>query len=65
MVQTPPKLLDQLRDRIRLKHYSIRTEEAYADWVRRFILFNGKRHPKHMGRADFANRWCPGPDLNR
>jgi hypothetical protein len=41
MVQTPPKLLDQLRDKIRLKHYSIRTEEAYADWVRRqgeFVL---------------------------
>ena len=40
MVQSPPKLLDQLRDKIRLKHYSIRTEEAYADWVRRFILLN-------------------------
>ena len=52
MVQTSPKLLDQLRDKIRLKHYSIRTEEAYADWVRRFILFNRKRHPKDMGRAE-------------
>ena len=52
MVRTSPKLLDQLRDKIRLKHYSIRTEEAYADWVRRFILHHGKRHPKDMGQAE-------------
>jgi integron integrase len=43
------KLLDQVRDAIRLKHYSIRTEDAYADWVKRFILFHGKRHPAEMG----------------
>ena len=47
-----PRLLDQLRDRIRLKHYSIRTEEAYSDWVRRFILFHAKRHPREMGHAE-------------
>jgi integron integrase len=41
--------LDQVRDAIRLKHYSIRTEEAYVNWIRRFILFHGKRHPKDMG----------------
>lgn len=52
MVQNSPRLLDQLRDKIRLKHYSIRTEEAYADWVRRFVLFHGKRHPKDMGRVE-------------
>ena len=40
------KLLDQVRDTIRLKHYSIRTEEAHVNWVRRFILFHSKRHPK-------------------
>lgn len=47
----PPekKLLDQVRDAIRVRHYSIRTEEAYVNWVRRFILFHGKRHPKEMG----------------
>ena len=47
----PPekKLLDVVRDAIRTKHYSIRTEEAYVNWVRRFILFHGKRHPKDMG----------------
>jgi hypothetical protein len=44
-----PKLLDQLRDRIRVKHYSIRTETQYVQWVRRFILFHGKRHPREMG----------------
>jgi integron integrase len=43
------RLLDVVRDAIRTKHYSIRTEEAYVNWVRRFILFHGKRHPKDMG----------------
>ncbi|MBU1691370.1 MAG: integron integrase [Gammaproteobacteria bacterium] len=47
-----PRLLDQLRDRIRLKHYSIRTEEVYVDWVKRFIWFHDKRHPKQMGKAE-------------
>ena len=47
-----PRLLDRLRAKIRLMHYSIRTEEAYADWVRRFILFHNKRHPKEMGAAE-------------
>lgn len=41
----PPKLLDQLRERIRLKHYSIRTEQTYVQWVRRYIIFHGRRHP--------------------
>lgn len=44
-----PRLLDQLRDRIRLKHYSIRTEGQYVQWARRFILFHHKRHPREMG----------------
>ena len=47
-----PKLLDQLRDRLRVKHYSIRTEQAYVDWVRRLILFHGKRHPRDFGAAE-------------
>jgi integron integrase len=47
-----PSLLDQLRGKIRLKHYSIRTEDAYVDWVRRFILFHGKRHPAEMGAGE-------------
>ena len=44
----PPKLLDQVRERLRVKHYSIRTEKVYVDWVRRFILFHGKRHPREL-----------------
>ena len=44
-----PKLLDQLRAKIRLKHYSIRTEETYVQWCKRFILFHQKRHPAEMG----------------
>ena len=47
-----PKLLDLLRQRIRVLHYSIRTEQAYVDWARRFILFHGKRHPRDMGAAE-------------
>ena len=48
----PPKLLDQVRGKIRLKHYSIRTEQAYTDWIKRFILHFGKRHPRDMGAAE-------------
>jgi integron integrase len=48
----PPKLLDQMRSKLRLLHYAIRTEEAYVDWARRFILFHGKRHPKDLGARE-------------
>ena len=44
-VPNPPKLLDLVRDKIRVKHYSIRTETQYLQWIKRFILFHGKRHP--------------------
>jgi len=47
-----PKLLEQLRDRIRLKHYSLRTEQAYVQWAKRYIMFHGKRHPAEMGKAE-------------
>ena len=47
-----PKLLDQVRDKIRLKHYSIRTEQAYVDWIKRFVLFHHKRHPAEMGAVE-------------
>ena len=46
------KLLDRARDIIRLKHYSIRTERAYLNWMRRYILFHHKRHPQEMGPAE-------------
>lgn len=48
----PPKLLESLRQRIRVLYYSIRTEQAYVDWARRFILFDGKRHPREMGAPE-------------
>ena len=44
-----PRLLDQVRQRIRTRNYSIRTEKSYIDWIRRFILFHDKRHPREMG----------------
>ncbi len=47
-----PRLLDQVRDRIRFKHYSIRTEQAYVDWIKRFVRFNGNRHPADLGPGD-------------
>lgn len=51
--QNPPKkLLDQVRDAIRLKHYSYRTEESYVQWIRRYILFHNKRHPNEMGTPE-------------
>lgn len=50
-----PKLLDALRAQLRVMHYAIRTEDAYVDWVRRFILFHDKRHPKDMGPTEVAS----------
>ena len=44
-----PRLLDQVRAKIRVKHYSIRTEQAYVDWIKRFVLHHGKRHPAELG----------------
>ena len=51
-MESKAKLLDQIRHVLRLKHMSIRTEEAYVGWVRRFILFHDKRHPKDMGAEE-------------
>lgn len=48
----PPRLLEQVRIRCRARHYSIRTERAYVGWARRFILANGKRHPRDLGLAE-------------
>ena len=44
-----PRLLDQVRDRIRVKHYSLRTQDAYLYWIRRLIFFHAKKHPREMG----------------
>jgi integron integrase len=53
-VASSPKLLDRVRWHLRVKHYSIRTEQAYVDWIRRFILFHGKRHPNEMGEPEIS-----------
>jgi integron integrase len=47
-----PRLLEQVRRRLRAKHYSLRTEQAYVYWIRRFIIANGKRHPRLMGAPE-------------
>lgn len=49
MEACPKKLLDQVRERLRIKHYAFKTEEGYFNWIRRFILFHNKRHPDTMG----------------
>lgn len=53
--QDKPRLLDQVRNEIRVRHMSLSTEKAYVDWIRRFILFHGKRHPKEMGKAEVSS----------
>jgi len=49
-----PRLIEQIRHTIRAKHYSRRTEKAYVSWIRRFIVFHGKRHPRELGSAEIS-----------
>jgi len=49
-----PRLLDQVRDAIRVRHYSLRTEATYIQWIKRFILFHKKRHPREMGEQEIT-----------
>ena len=49
-----PKLLDQVRQAVRTRHYSPRTEETYVHWIKRFIFFHNKRHPAEMGEKEIA-----------
>jgi integrase len=49
-----PRLLDRVREALRLRHYSRRTEDAYVTWIRRYILFHNKRHPLEMGAPEVA-----------
>jgi len=51
---TKPRLLDQVREAIRYRHYSYRTEQAYVEWVRRFVRFSGIRHPRDLGAAEIV-----------
>lgn len=48
----PPRLMDRVRGAIRARHYSRRTEDSYAGWIRRFIFFHGKKHPAAMGAEE-------------
>lgn len=52
MPQRKSAFLEKVREAIRVRHYSVRTEECYVEWVRRFILFHGKRHPVEMGASE-------------
>jgi hypothetical protein len=52
MERRPKKLLDQVRDAIRVKHYTRNTEQAYVYWIKKYILFHNKRHPKEMGTGE-------------
>jgi hypothetical protein len=49
-----PRLFEQVRDQMRLHHYSLRTEETYLHWIKRYILFHGKRHPAEMGEQEIT-----------
>ncbi len=51
-MQKKKKLLDIVREKIRFKHYSMRTEQSYVGWIKRYILFHNKRHPKEMGKVE-------------
>lgn len=56
IIPNPKKrLLDQVREVVRLKHYSIRTEQTYIDWIKRYIFFHGKRHPREMGASEIES----------
>ena len=54
-IAKPLKLLDQVRDRVRLKHYSLRTEQAYVGWIKRYIIFHNKRHPAEMAKPELES----------
>ncbi|TMB21297.1 MAG: hypothetical protein E6J59_06185, partial [Deltaproteobacteria bacterium] len=61
-----PKLIDVVRNALRARHYSRRTEKAYIGWIRRYILFHGKRHPRELvrdgrGKLALGPRWCTAP----
>ena len=49
-----PRLLDRVREEMRLRHYSLRTEKTYIEWIRRYIFHHGKRHPRDMGEAEIT-----------
>jgi site-specific recombinase XerD len=52
MPQKPKKLLDRVREKIRLKNYSFKTEQAYGNWIKQYIVFHNKKHPLDMGAVE-------------
>jgi hypothetical protein len=56
-----PKLLDEVRQAIRMRHYSPKTEESYVHWIKRFIFFHNKRHPAEMGEKESRNFFQASP----
>ena len=52
--QDAPKLLDRVREEIRVRHYSARTADAYVGWIKRFIVFNEMRHPRELGKQEVS-----------
>ena len=50
-----PKLLDKVRDKMRVKHYSIRTEQSYTGWIKRYIYFHDKQHPNNLGASSLSD----------
>ncbi len=51
----PPTVIDVVREQIRLRHYSLRTEKAYIGWIRRYITFCGRRHPRMLGAVEITS----------
>jgi hypothetical protein len=71
-LENKPRLLDQVRDKLRLKHYSYRTEQSYIAWIKRFIFFHNKQHPDTMGEREIETfltfsqlnaMWLPQPRI--
>jgi hypothetical protein len=54
IAMTPPRLMEQVRVEIRARHYSRRTEDAYIHWIRRFIVFHDRRHPRELGAPEIS-----------
>ena len=56
MEKHPQKLLDQVQRDLRLRHYSIRTEQSYVSWIKRYIRFHNMKHPRQMGKTEIPSR---------
>jgi len=52
ILQKKPKFLDQVRNALRTKHCSLRTEESYVNWIKQYIFYHDKKHPLHLGEAE-------------